>query len=165
MSQLPVTSDELVKITDEPAAPQRRNFEYHAIFLALSTVVLILAATMATDGSSVTPPLISRPLPELCNSRRFLGIDCPGCGMTRCFISLAHGDVRAAWEYNAGGILLFGLFVAQIPYRSAQMWRLSRGQAEWRPGRLMGWFAGLLITILMLQWFWKLYLFATTLSG
>ena len=25
------------------------------------------------------------------------GFDCPGCGMTRAFLRLAHGDVRGAW--------------------------------------------------------------------
>lgn len=158
MTELPATTEALVEVPATPAAPQRRSFEYHAIFLVLSVVVLVLAATMSVnDGTKVTPPLLSTPLPELCNMRRFFGIDCPGCGMTRCFISLAHGDLLAAWHYNAGGILLFGLVVAQIPYRSAQLWRIAHGHAEWRPHRLMTGVSVVLVTMLLVQWCWKLY--------
>ncbi len=160
----PAATDDLVEITAAPPAPQRRSFEYHAIFLVLSIAILVLAATMSVnDGTKVTPPLLSTPLPELCNLRRFFGIDCPGCGMTRCFISIAHGDLLAAWNYNAGGILLFGLVVAQIPYRSAQMWRVSHGHTEWQPRRLMTWLSEVLVIMLLVQWCWRIYETALTL--
>jgi hypothetical protein len=142
-----------------PAPPPRaaRRYEYHAIYLVLSLVVLALAATMSVRGETqVVPPLLSQPLPELCHSRRFFGIDCPGCGMTRCFISLAHGDLAAAWHYNPGGILLFGMLLIQLPYRTAQLWRLARGRAEWAPRRLTMWFSVALATALIGQWLWKM---------
>jgi uncharacterized protein DUF2752 len=34
---------------------------------------------------------------------------CPGCGATRAFYWLLHGDLRAAWHYNA-------LFTALVPF-------------------------------------------------
>ena len=43
------------------------------------------------------------------------GIDCPGCGLTRSFIHLAHAEPLAAWELNPLSWLLFGYVVAQIP--------------------------------------------------
>lgn len=30
----------------------------------------------------------------------FLGIPCPGCGMTRALIALLHGDVKASLKYH-----------------------------------------------------------------
>jgi len=69
-------------------------------------------------------------LPELCILRRTAGIDCPGCGLTRCFISLAHGDLAAAWSYNPAGLWLFLIMACQIPFRSYQLWRISRGRPE-----------------------------------
>lgn len=158
MSEVPVTADDLVEITEPAPAARRRTFEYHVIVLIGSLTILALAATMSVQGGTqVTPPLFSQPLPELCHSRRFFGIDCPGCGMTRCFISLAHGDLAAAWRYNAAGILLFGMVVAQVPYRGLQLWRVARGQAEWYSQRFVTALSVVLVTMLMVQWVWKLF--------
>lgn len=38
--------------------------------------------------------------PNVCLWRRALGRPCPGCGMTRAFSHLAHGDARGAWAHN-----------------------------------------------------------------
>src|SRR5439155_17330752 len=82
------------------------------------------------DQTDVLLPLIDLPLPELCTLRRLTGLACPGCGLTRCFISLAHADLAAAWSYNPAGLLLFPMVAFQIPFRGLQLWRLRRGQAE-----------------------------------
>lgn len=50
-----------------------------------------------------------------CPQKAFLGISCPGCGMTRAYLQLLKGDVRGAFSYHpafwivpvAGGLLLF----------------------------------------------------------
>ncbi len=126
----------------EPAQPAIRSPQsairnhppdrlYHVILLALSVTVLLLASLLSIrDRSQVIVPLLQLPLPELCTMRRLFGIDCPGCGLTRCFISLAHGDIAAAWSYNPAGLWLFLMIAFQIPFRSYQLWRLGRGQRE-----------------------------------
>ncbi|WP_338751049.1 DUF2752 domain-containing protein [Janibacter alittae] len=38
-----------------------------------------------------------------CLLRIFTGLPCPGCGMTRAWVHLAHGDVLTAFEYNLFG--------------------------------------------------------------
>jgi hypothetical protein len=93
-------------------------------------VLLISAMLSVRDRSQVVLPLLQFPVPELCTMRRLAGIDCPGCGLTRCFISLAHGDLAAAWSYNPAGLWLFLIMAFQIPFRSYQLWRLNRGQPE-----------------------------------
>ncbi len=35
-----------------------------------------------------------------CVWRFFLGIECPGCGMTRALLSLLRGDIKAAFSFN-----------------------------------------------------------------
>lgn len=105
----------------------------HWIFLGLAVIPLALAAVLqAPGGESVVIPILNVPLPELCTFKRLVGVDCPGCGLTRCFISLAHGDVVAAWRYNPAGILLFAAAVFQIPFRVFQLARMRRGLPAWR---------------------------------
>jgi len=74
-------------------------------------------------------------LPEMCSFHRATGLDCPGCGMTRSFISLAHGELRAAARYHPLGLLLFPLVVLQIPWQLAQLVREYRGLPPWRVWR------------------------------
>lgn len=49
---------------------------------------------------------------DICGVHRVTGLPCPGCGLTRAFISLAHGDVRSALGANPFALLLYPLFVA-----------------------------------------------------
>lgn len=49
--------------------------------------------------------------PVLCPVRRFTGVPCPGCGLTRTFVHALHGDVAAAFRAHAFGLLVVGLFV------------------------------------------------------
>lgn len=43
----------------------------------------------------------------LCPFRAVLGLPCPSCGMTHAFVALGHGDLAAAWHYNALSAPLF----------------------------------------------------------
>ena len=116
------------------------------ILLLVSSLVLILASVMQVrDECRVLIPGTSIPLPELCSFRRWTGTDCPGCGMTRAFISLAHGDVVAAWHYNPASPYFFLLVAAQIPFRASQLWRLKQG----RPPVFQGSWGYLPIIVLM----------------
>jgi hypothetical protein len=104
---------------------------YHVVWLSLSAAVLLLALILSVRGSShVVLPVVGTPLPELCMMKRLTGLACPGCGLTRCFISLAHGDLASAWSHNPAGLWLFGLVLLQLPYRGYQLWRIRRGQPE-----------------------------------
>ncbi len=40
----------------------------------------------------------------------FLGVKCPGCGMTRAFMRILHGDFASSIKYNAYSIIFFALF-------------------------------------------------------
>ena len=116
-------------------APQphqsRPDSLYHVVLLAACSSVLLLAFVLSIRGQSqVLLPLVNVPLPELCMSRRMFGLSCPGCGLTRSFISLARGDVAAAWAYNPAGLLLFAIVVFQVPFRALQLWRIRRGLPE-----------------------------------
>ena len=49
--------------------------------------------------------------PLLCPLRAFTGIICPGCGMTRSFLSLVQGDLWKAFSYHLFGPILFFFFL------------------------------------------------------
>jgi hypothetical protein len=52
-------------------------------------------------------------LPGLCIFRGLFGIDCPGCGLTRSWVALAHGDLGASLSYHLLGPALFAFVLLQ----------------------------------------------------
>lgn len=124
----------------------------HWVLLGLSLWVLMLAAMLQTAGGTrVVVPIAGFQLPELCYARRWLGFECPGCGLTRSFIAIMHGQLAAAWRYNPAGILVFAVVAFQIPYRVWQLSRLRHGLPELNPVWLnLSWaFVG---AALLIQW-------------
>lgn len=47
-----------------------------------------------------------------CPINRFFGVECPGCGMTRAFLSALQLDFRSAFYQHP----LFGVFAAETVY-------------------------------------------------
>ena len=126
----------------------------HWAMLAAAACVMALAAILQVRGSeTVVIPVVDMPLPGTCTYKKFVGVECPGCGLTRCFISLAHGRPVAAWCFNPAGILFFAIVAGQIPFRGIQIWRIRRGLAEFRLGRVAHYLLGVLIVALLTQWF------------
>ena len=64
------------------------------LMLAIAIGAIALGALLAfTEPSSGLWPR--------CLIKSVTGLDCPGCGSQRAFRALIHGDVAAAWSYNA----------------------------------------------------------------
>lgn len=96
----------------------------HLWLFAMAAAALIGSAWLqfADDGRLVLPvPLteLRLPLMDTCWSRTLLAIPCPGCGLTRSFTAMAHGECRTAFDFNPMGPILFVLCCLQIPYRLA----------------------------------------------
>lgn len=62
-------------------------------------------------------------LPPLCGFRTTFAADCPGCGLTRCFVLATRLRLAEAWAMHPIGVLLAGYLAATIPQR---LWRLTR---------------------------------------
>jgi hypothetical protein len=64
----------------------------------------------------------------VCALYRTTGLQCPGCGSLRAVHQLLHGNVRAAWHFNA-------LLVASLPLMATLTCRFlvrkRRGQDPW----------------------------------
>ena len=78
-------------------APSRRP----AVFVLLSGILF---------ASAVIPPF-HREIFRLCLLKDLFGIPCPGCGITRAFLFIAHGDLHSAMELNVNSLLVFSLVV------------------------------------------------------
>jgi len=55
--------------------------------------------------------------PTICPFRLATGLPCPGCGLTRSWVALAHGRVSDSFGANLFGPLAFGLAVAIVTLR------------------------------------------------
>jgi Protein of unknown function (DUF2752) len=143
----------LLPTDQRPLHRGRPDFQYHVLLLALSVAVLLPAFFLSVRGrTQVFLPVLRVPLPELCMTRRLTGLDCPGCGMTRSFIALAHGDLAAAWSYNPAGLWLFAILSFQIPFRAYQLWRIRRGYPELVISRGAQLALGIFAVALLGQW-------------
>jgi hypothetical protein len=107
--------------------------------LVLSAGILIAAGILVVvDGQHVGIGGTGIVLPGTCVSRYVFGLPCPGCGLTRSFVSLAHGDLVESLRFNPAGVLLFALIALQIPFRVMQIWRVRQGLDPWRADWLNG---------------------------
>lgn len=125
---------------------------HHRTVLWLAVAALGASVLLVDSGDGLLRlPFAGTSLPPTCAFRQTFGVDCPGCGLTRCFVALAHGRLLAAWHYHPLGTLLFAILTAQVPYRLWQLRRLARGQPEWNH-RLLWPAASVLIAMLFIQW-------------
>lgn len=59
----------------------------------------------------------------ICIWKNLLGIDCPGCGMTRAILAVFHGHFALAWAYNKGVVIVLPLliFIATEAQRTTRL--------------------------------------------
>jgi hypothetical protein len=97
----------------------RQLREWHWAMLGLSTAIVAASLVLWVDGDGRVAPLglPGLSLPQTCASRSILGVDCPGCGLTRSFVALAHGDIAASFHFHQVGWVIALFVIAQIPYR------------------------------------------------
>ncbi len=132
------------------ASRRRRHGEMLVISLLVIAASLLLRVGGQDDVTVLGSPSLT--LPPLCMSRELFGVSCPGCGLTRSFVELAHGQWERAATFHRVGWLLAAAVVLQIPYRIAGL-RHPTGQplGEIVP-RLVGY---ALIAALVGNWLWR----------
>jgi hypothetical protein len=93
------------------------------------------------------PQLISAlPRFSLCPFRLLTHLDCPGCGMTRSFIALAGGDLKAAACFNPFSFfLVFVAALSLIPPRYLE-------KEPPRTTRCMRYFYVALLAVVLVYW-------------
>ncbi len=88
------------------------------ILLRLAAIGAILGAVALAVVLPYSPGdrLLSiggQTLPTLCLSRSVLGISCPGCGLTRSWVALAHGDIDGSLRDHPLGALVMAYLLLQ----------------------------------------------------
>ena len=63
--------------------------------------LVLLAAVLPSQGAGV----------PICFFRFLTGLPCPGCGLTRSFSCILHGEFERGYDYHPFGFLLLPLFV------------------------------------------------------
>ncbi|HEY4261047.1 MAG TPA: DUF2752 domain-containing protein [Schlesneria sp.] len=128
-----MTSPDL--ITETPAAEvansqalsrkdlRARNWHRQVLTTSIVIIVLAMILQVRSDQRVFVSGVSAVPVPETCGMQIMFGRPCPGCGLTRSFIHLAHGDWRRSLAIHRIGWLLALLVVCQIPYRLLALWR------------------------------------------
>jgi hypothetical protein len=137
-----------------PDAVRKRLLDRHWTMLIVSLFVLAMSFALSiqetTQGGSVRWGGVK--FPPLCGSRVWLGVECPGCGLTRSFIAIAAGDFRESLRFHRVGWLLWLAVVLQIPFRIYSLWEMRTSVTE---RRWPSWFGHLLIAALIGNWMLK----------
>lgn len=139
-----------------PAGKFYRAYKkHHSTFLIVSILIMISSFILTPappQGESVS--FFGYDIPNSCPSHVIWGIDCAGCGMTRSFVAIVHGQWKEALEFNRVGPILFLLVIIQIPYR---LYMLTRPMNEaFRPQTI--WVQlppGIVICSLIASWILK----------
>ena len=129
--------------------PRRSAFAEVCAFLASWPGRLTALGGLAA-GFLLSPHALHKS-PVLCPVRFAYGVECPGCGLGRSFVLLAHGDVSAAFAAHLFGPLVFAVFVVTVAAPPALRW-LARTDEQslvhvWAP-RL----AGALVCVWIARW-------------
>jgi len=151
-------SNELVGAEVEAEVVERDSSEWliHGLFFLLSSIVILASFVLKSDGlAGVYFPGKQLAIPKTCTSKIVLGIDCPGCGLTRAFIAISHGRMEHAWQLNRASFLMYAFVWGQIPWHGMQLLRLSRGRAPifWPA---IYWLPIGLVVLMALNWLLKI---------
>jgi hypothetical protein len=94
-----------------------RQFRHRTILIvSCGVVALALLLHVRSDQRVEFIALPGLPMPQMCWSRSLFGTKCPGCGLTRSVVYLAHGDWRASLAMHRLGIFMAAVILAQFPY-------------------------------------------------
>jgi hypothetical protein len=92
----------MVSVLKNTLTPSTRKLA--AVLLAVALVFIYFSPS----------DLLFRDSNPNCIHRKLLGIECPGCGMTRAIYSILHSDLKNALRLNFAAVFVFPLLVVEI---------------------------------------------------
>ncbi len=140
---------------------KEKNFKKEQLFQLLFAAVIVLLSVILTPGTSQDDrvTIFGFKTPVLCLHRLIFNEPCAGCGLTRSFVSFAHGDVEASYKFHRLGIPLFIVILFQIPLRLYLMKVGINGYTSFM--RKLVWVPGV-ICMIALFINWIIFIFQTS---
>lgn len=96
-------------------------------------IAVCASILLASMWMSTSPEVVSwfgYEVPVLCSFRRLTGMNCPGCGLTRSFVFIGHGQIAEAFRLNPMGPLIYAAIAAQLPLRGLHLWRKAAARRQ-----------------------------------
>lgn len=143
-----MTAQPLTGGADTRPAPSGARAARRALFvLPLTSAVFVVSALW---NPSDLPDIV------LCPFRALTGYPCPGCGMTRAFCAIGHGEFARAVGYNALSPLVFLTMFGVWAHALATILKLEGARAALErlvPGQQA---AKLLLALTLVWWLVRL---------
>ena len=93
----------------------------HLFVFVLCLGVVIASAVLTPSDSAVS--LFGYVVPPLCTWKQLTGMDCPGCGLTRSFTYMGHGEIGLAFAKHYFGPILYTAVAAMVPWHGYKLVR------------------------------------------
>jgi len=116
---------------------------------AIAVLIAGLLVDVNVDGNLSLRGLPSMQFPIICPLRRFFGIPCPTCGMTRSVVHMVQGRPSQSFAAHRLGSLVLAAILFQIPYRT---WRLTGRRRLPNHPRLAEFALAGFLLLLVLNW-------------
>ena len=104
----------------------RREAERRSDWMLLLVSLAVIGASLVLSPSPEVVSLGGWPVPRLCLFSILFDRPCLGCGLTRSFVYLGHGDVIQGFALHRLGPVFYIFVLAQIPLRTVRLWRAAR---------------------------------------
>lgn len=96
------------------------------------------------------------PNKQLCIFKNLFHIPCPGCGLTRAFYSILHGDFCSAFYYNALSIPLSFFVLISFFWNTIDYINKRDSYSKFMNKLKSPKFIGILVLITILNWIWDI---------
>jgi uncharacterized protein DUF2752 len=95
-----------------------RQWHWTALVGAIAVLIGCLLVDVNGDGNLSLHGVPSVHFPIICPMRRFLGIPCPACGLTRSVVHMLQGRPSESFAAHRLGSLVLAAILFQVPYRT-----------------------------------------------
>ncbi len=124
------------------------------LIVACAIVASAVVFRVPTNDRVELAGMAGLPMPSLCMSKSLLGIDCPGCGLTRSLLCFFQGQFARSLALHPLGWVIAVAVLLQFPYRILALVRKQDYPlGKWLPQG----FGYTLIVLLVANWVVSLF--------